>query len=82
MSDDETALAIGGAFQERRDLLQKVACLNDRLQAFSKALQYLTATPDHADSLKIMETADDPREQWERLKTAHARLAQLDTSLK
>ena len=82
MSDDETALAIGRAFQERRGLLQKVACLNDRLQAFGNALQYLTANPDHAESIEVIEAADDPREQWARLKTAHARLSQLDTILK
>ena len=77
MTTDDVYREIGRAHVERRELLQKVACLEDRMRSAGKALSSLVDNPLHADSVAAIEQARDPREDWTELKKIRDRLTEL-----
>ena len=82
MTKDDVHREIGRAYEERRDLLQKIACLRARLHNASQVLSILSENPFHEESVEAIEQAADPREDWRELKKSHTRLSDLEKILK
>lgn len=82
MTQDEMHLEIGRAFVERRELEQKIKCLENRLRTIGEACSTLAKNPAHGESIKRMEKASDPREDWSELERAHVRMAELNKLLR
>ena len=82
MTKDDVYREIGRAYEERRDLIQQIACLRARLQNFEQVLSTLAENPFHEESVEAIEQAADPREDWRELKKIRAQLNNLAQILK
>lgn len=82
MTQDELHREIGRAFTERRDLQQKIKCLENRLSTFGGACNTVAKNPMHAESRNTIENAPDPREDWAELLKSHKRMDDLNKLLR
>ncbi len=73
--------AIGRAFTERRELNKRIKELDQRIRSVNKAISTLVDNQFHEDSNKIIDSANDPLEDWAELKRSLARLSELDKIL-
>ena len=81
MTQDDTDAVIGRAFRERRELRQKIKCLEFRLNEVAQALTYVLASADHEESIAVLDRAADPLADWAALKAARTRLDELQKVL-
>ena len=81
MTESEQHSEIGKAFVERRHVLKRIDCLTHRLRDFGKAAVVLIDNPLHEDSIRTVENASDPREDWKSLQASLIRLDELNKIL-
>ena len=82
MTNEEQDMAVGRAFRERKDLLQKMECLRSRLRMTSQALAKLLDNELDAESAKTLFNANDPRADFGELQDCLKRRAELDKILR
>ena len=81
MTQDELDAEIGRAHRERREIVQKLNCLRDRVRRVVQAAQALLIDPEHADSWPVIDWASDIREDLAEIRRCTVRLRELDAIL-
>ena len=88
MTRDEMHADIGKAFQERKELSQKIKCLENRLKTIGNAATLLSdntygvnSIDAHPEAVETMETASDIREDFKQLRDSLVRLKELNKIL-
>ena len=81
MTKEELDAEIGRAFQEKRELTQKISALRNRLRSVGQAYAILADNPVHKDSLDAVQEAPNLCDDFIDLQQCYILLARLNETL-